>query len=101
MVNTLRRKKDKETPAVVDTNGSVSNDSSPASTLTSAPALAVLQTSAAVDEKNRTVAAPVKVHFSLILFVSYSSFWLNVITTACLYLANLAFSQLFIFCLDV
>lgn len=101
MVNTLRRKKDKETPAVVDTNGSVSNDSSPASTLTSVPAPAVLQTSATVEEKNRTVAAPVKVHFSLILFVSYSSVWLNVITTACRYLANLAVSQAFIFCLDV
>uniref|UniRef100_A0A8C9XRR9 MTSS I-BAR domain containing 1 n=1 Tax=Sander lucioperca TaxID=283035 RepID=A0A8C9XRR9_SANLU len=31
MVNTLRRKKDKGTPAVVDSNGSVSNDSRPSS----------------------------------------------------------------------
>uniref|UniRef100_A0A8C9XPV5 MTSS I-BAR domain containing 1 n=1 Tax=Sander lucioperca TaxID=283035 RepID=A0A8C9XPV5_SANLU len=42
MVNTLRRKKDKGTPAVVDSNGSVSNDSrpssGPASMSTSAPA---------------------------------------------------------------
>ncbi|XP_041797609.1 protein MTSS 1-like isoform X6 [Chelmon rostratus] len=60
MVNTLRRKKDKETPAVLDTNGSVSNDSSPASISTSAPAPA-LQTSASVEEKNRTAAAPLKV----------------------------------------
>ncbi|XP_073340663.1 protein MTSS 1-like isoform X4 [Pagrus major] len=60
MVNTLRRKKDKESPAVVDTNGSVGNDSSPASISTSAPAPAVLQTSASVEEKNRTVAAPLK-----------------------------------------
>ncbi|XP_056299843.1 protein MTSS 1-like isoform X2 [Pseudoliparis swirei] len=51
MVNTLRRKKDKDTPAARDTNGS-------ASMPTSAPALAALQTS--VEEKNRTVAAPLK-----------------------------------------
>ncbi|KAL7393636.1 hypothetical protein ABVT39_013876 [Epinephelus coioides] len=64
MVNTLRRKKDKEMPAVVDSNGSVSNDSSPssgpASISTSAPAPAALQTSASVEEKNRAVAAPLK-----------------------------------------
>lgn len=60
MVNTLRRKKDKESPAVVDTNGSVSNDSSSASISTSGPAPTVLQTSASVEEKNRTVAAPLK-----------------------------------------
>ncbi|XP_076593428.1 protein MTSS 1-like isoform X5 [Chaetodon auriga] len=60
MVNTLRRKKDRETPAVVDTNGSVSNDSSPASIPTSAPAPVALQSSALVEEKNRTVAAPLK-----------------------------------------
>lgn len=63
MVNTLRRKKDKDIPAVADTNGSVSNESSPAST--SAPPPATLQSSASVEEKNRTVAAPVKVCFSL------------------------------------
>ncbi|XP_031154540.1 protein MTSS 1-like isoform X6 [Sander lucioperca] len=64
MVNTLRRKKDKGTPAVVDSNGSVSNDSrpssGPASMSTSAPAPAALQTSASVEEKNRTVGAPFK-----------------------------------------
>lgn len=60
MVNTLRRKKDKETPAVVDANGSVSNDSSLALTSTSAPTPAALQTSASVEEKNRTGAAPLK-----------------------------------------
>ncbi|TKS81830.1 Metastasis suppressor protein 1 [Collichthys lucidus] len=57
MVNTLRRKKDKETAAVVDTNGSANNDRVPASL---APAPAALQTSASVEEKNRTVAAPLK-----------------------------------------
>ncbi|XP_029307254.1 protein MTSS 1-like isoform X2 [Cottoperca gobio] len=56
MVNTLRRKKDKGPPAVVDINSSVSNGSSPAMTSTAAPA--TLQTS--VEEKNRTVAAPLK-----------------------------------------
>lgn len=69
MVNTLRRKKDKDTRAIVDSNGSVSNDSSPSSGLallsTSAPASAALQTSTSVEEKNRTVAAPLKVSFSL------------------------------------
>ncbi|XP_070822490.1 protein MTSS 1-like isoform X7 [Chaetodon trifascialis] len=60
MVNTLRRKKDRESPAVVDTNGSVSNDSSPASISTSAPAPVALQMSASVEEKNRTVVAPLK-----------------------------------------
>ncbi|XP_034408941.1 protein MTSS 1-like isoform X6 [Cyclopterus lumpus] len=60
MVNTLRRKKDKEMPAVRDSNGSASNDSSRSSVPTSAPALAALQTSASVQEKNRTVAAPLK-----------------------------------------
>ncbi|XP_039661926.1 protein MTSS 1-like isoform X8 [Perca fluviatilis] len=64
MVNTLRRKKDKGTPAVVDSNGSVSNDSRPSSgppsMSTSAPAPSALQTSASVEEKNRTVGAPFK-----------------------------------------
>ncbi|XP_059194958.1 protein MTSS 1-like [Centropristis striata] len=60
MVNTLRRKKDKETPAIVDTNGSVNNDSNPASISTSAPAPAALQTSASVEEKSRSVSTPLK-----------------------------------------
>ncbi|KAM8735176.1 protein MTSS 1-like isoform 7-T7 [Acanthopagrus schlegelii] len=60
MVNTLRRKKDKESPAVVDTNGSVSNDSSSASISTSGPAATVLQTPASVEERNRTVTSPLK-----------------------------------------
>uniref|UniRef100_A0A669DSP0 MTSS I-BAR domain containing 1 n=1 Tax=Oreochromis niloticus TaxID=8128 RepID=A0A669DSP0_ORENI len=38
MVNTLRRKKDKESPAVVDTNGSMNCDNSPPSAQTAAPA---------------------------------------------------------------
>ncbi len=67
MVNTLRKKKDKETPAVVDANGSVNNDSSLALTSTSVPAPAALQTSASVEEKNRTVAVPHKVSCSHIL----------------------------------
>uniref|UniRef100_A0A3P9DHP3 MTSS I-BAR domain containing 1 n=1 Tax=Maylandia zebra TaxID=106582 RepID=A0A3P9DHP3_9CICH len=38
MVNTLRRKKDKESPAVVDSNGSMNCDNSPPSAQTAAPA---------------------------------------------------------------
>ncbi|XP_040901110.1 protein MTSS 1-like isoform X4 [Toxotes jaculatrix] len=67
MVNTLRRKKDRETPAIIDSNGSMNNNSSPssgpASTSTSTPAQAVLQTpvpSASVEEKGLTVATPLK-----------------------------------------
>ncbi|XP_029359722.1 protein MTSS 1-like isoform X7 [Echeneis naucrates] len=45
MVNTLRRKKDKETPAVIESNGSMSSDSGP---------------SATVEEKSMTVASPLK-----------------------------------------
>ncbi|KAK5862575.1 hypothetical protein PBY51_017956 [Eleginops maclovinus] len=60
MVNTLRRKKDKGTPAIVDSNGSLSNNSSLALTSTSAPAPAALQTSVSMEEKNRTVAAQLK-----------------------------------------
>ncbi|GAA6226855.1 metastasis suppressor protein 1-like isoform X6 [Lates japonicus] len=67
MVNTLRRKKDKETPAVIDSNGSMNSDSSPSSgpalVSTSAPVPAAPQTpssSASVEEKSRTVAAPLK-----------------------------------------
>lgn len=100
MVNTLRRKKDKESPAVVDTNGSVSNDSSSASISTSGPAPTVLQTSASVEEKNRTVAAPLKVSLSVILFVlSAAALCLNVINTACLHLDNLDLSQTGFCCL--
>lgn len=69
MVNTLRRKKDKEAPAVVDSNGGVSNDSSMALISTSVPAPAALQTSVSVEEKNRTVASHLKVSFSLCLIV--------------------------------
>ncbi|XP_060906955.1 protein MTSS 1-like isoform X2 [Labrus mixtus] len=57
MVNTLRRKKDKEAPAVVDSNGGMSNGNIPGSTV---PASAALQTSASVEEKNRIMAAPIK-----------------------------------------
>ncbi|XP_070690964.1 protein MTSS 1-like isoform X2 [Pempheris klunzingeri] len=60
MVNTLRRKKDKETPSVVDSNGGVTNDSSVGLISSSVPAPAALQTSVSVEEKNRTVAAPLK-----------------------------------------
>ncbi|XP_077951435.1 protein MTSS 1 isoform X8 [Gasterosteus aculeatus] len=64
MVNTLRRKKGKETPGAVDINGNASHDSSRFSGAalipTSAPALAALQTSASVEENNRCVAAPLK-----------------------------------------
>uniref|UniRef100_UPI0037E9AB68 protein MTSS 1-like isoform X2 n=1 Tax=Semicossyphus pulcher TaxID=241346 RepID=UPI0037E9AB68 len=60
MVNTLRRKKDKEAPAVVDSNGSVSNGSTPGLMSTSAPAPATLQMSAPGEEKNRSVLAALK-----------------------------------------
>ncbi|XP_060937567.1 protein MTSS 1-like isoform X3 [Limanda limanda] len=73
MVNTLRRKKDKETPAVINSNGNMNSDGS-----TSTPARAVLQTpssSTSVVEKSRTVAAPLKagdieVHEELALVLS-------------------------------
>ncbi|CAJ1061801.1 protein MTSS 1-like isoform X8 [Xyrichtys novacula] len=55
MVNTLRRKKDKETPAVVDSNGSI-----PGPISNTAQTSAALQTSAPVEEKSRTVAATLK-----------------------------------------
>ncbi|XP_067458186.1 protein MTSS 1-like isoform X3 [Thunnus thynnus] len=75
MVNTLRRKKDKETPAIVDSNGSMSSESNPASISTSAPAPAALQIPSPVEEKNRTMAAPLKagdmeVHEELALALS-------------------------------
>ncbi|XP_047454415.1 protein MTSS 1-like isoform X7 [Mugil cephalus] len=80
MVNTLRRKKDKETPAVVGTNGSMNNNSSPPSgqASISTPAPAALQTSsqsASVEENNRVVPAPLKagdmeVHDELALALS-------------------------------
>ncbi|XP_028281501.1 metastasis suppressor protein 1-like isoform X2 [Parambassis ranga] len=67
MVNTLRRKKDKETPVVVDSNGNMNSDSSPPSgqapVFNSASVPAVLQMpnhSAPVEEKNRNVPAPLK-----------------------------------------
>ncbi|XP_030013461.1 protein MTSS 1-like isoform X8 [Sphaeramia orbicularis] len=65
MVNTLRRKKDKDTSAVVDTNGNVSCEYSPpsASVSNSAAAPAALQApipSASMDDNNRTMAAPLK-----------------------------------------
>lgn len=62
VVNTLRRKKDKETPAVMDSNGSMNSDNSPPSAQTSAPAPAAHQTpsqSASVQEKNRNTPAAV------------------------------------------
>ncbi|XP_071324759.1 protein MTSS 1-like isoform X4 [Trachinotus anak] len=67
MVNTLRRKKDKETPAVMDSNGSMNSDSipslGPALISTSTPAPAVLQIPSSlvsVEEKSRPVASPLK-----------------------------------------
>lgn len=55
MVNTLRRKKDKEHAAVPDINGSV-NESSPAMTFTQAPPVSV-------EERNKALIPPVKVSF--------------------------------------
>ncbi|XP_011603783.2 protein MTSS 1 isoform X7 [Takifugu rubripes] len=57
MVNTLRRKKDKDLATVPNMNGSV-NDSSLAMTLTQAPA--ALQTSISVEERNKALIPPVK-----------------------------------------
>lgn len=58
MVNTLRRKKDKDLATVPDINGSV-NDSSLAMTLTQAPA--ALQTSMSVEERSKALIPPGKV----------------------------------------
>ncbi|XP_058503725.1 protein MTSS 1-like isoform X2 [Solea solea] len=64
MVNTLRRKKDKETPAVICSDGNMNSDgnqtSGPSSVSSSAPARAALQTPTSVEDKRRTVAAPLK-----------------------------------------
>ncbi|XP_068616644.1 protein MTSS 1-like [Brachionichthys hirsutus] len=60
MVNTLRRRKDKDLPAVMDTNAimMMSNGSGPASASSSTPTPAALQIS--VEENVRTVAASLK-----------------------------------------
>lgn len=58
MVNTLRRKKDKELVAVPDVNGGV-NDNSLAMTLTQAPP--ALQTSMSAEERSKALIPPVKV----------------------------------------
>ncbi|XP_037836075.1 protein MTSS 1 isoform X2 [Kryptolebias marmoratus] len=62
MVNTLRRKKDKDTLAAVDSNGSVNGGNSPLSghASVSAPPPAVLQAPSLLEEKNRMMAAPLK-----------------------------------------
>ncbi|KAM4580638.1 protein MTSS 1-like isoform 4-T5 [Odontesthes bonariensis] len=62
VVNTLRKKKDKETPAVVDSNGSVSIGNGPTSgqASMSATAPAVLQAPVQAEEKIRIVPAPLK-----------------------------------------
>lgn len=59
MVNTLRKKKDKESLVIVDTNGSVTHNGS--STLTSVVSQMAQQVVAPVEEKNRVGPAPVKV----------------------------------------
>ncbi|XP_041843156.1 protein MTSS 1-like isoform X2 [Melanotaenia boesemani] len=62
MVNTLRKKKDKDTPTVVDSNGSVNRGNSPPSgqASTSATSPADLKTPSQSEEKNRIVPAPLK-----------------------------------------
>lgn len=68
MVNTLRRK-DKETPAAVDSSHSAPPPA-PASMSTSAPPPAVLRAQSQgspVEERSRPAAAPVQVSRSLIL----------------------------------
>ncbi|XP_075868632.1 protein MTSS 1-like isoform X2 [Nelusetta ayraudi] len=75
MVNTLRKKKGKESPVIVDSNGSVTHNSSSASTLASAPAQTAQQVMAPAEEKNRAGPAPAKaghmeVHEELALAIS-------------------------------
>ncbi|KAM9723487.1 protein MTSS 1-like isoform 7-T7 [Menidia menidia] len=62
MVNTLRKKKDKETPAVVDSSGGVNSGANLPSGLASmsAPSAAVLPTPVQQEEKNRIVPSPLK-----------------------------------------
>lgn len=59
MVNTLRRKKDKEAPAVVDNNGSINGANNLPSGQTSIPATlpALIQTPSQQEEKNRILKA--------------------------------------------
>ncbi|KAM4568222.1 protein MTSS 1-like isoform 2-T3 [Fundulus diaphanus] len=59
MVNTLRRRKDKEAPALVDNNGSINGGNSPPSgqTSISAPPPAQMQTPSQQEEKNRMIKA--------------------------------------------
>ncbi|KAM6909788.1 protein MTSS 1-like isoform 7-T7 [Xenentodon cancila] len=63
MVNTLRRKKDKETPAAVDNNGTITGGNGPSlgQTSTSVPSPAAPQTPSQSEEKNRTMSTPLKV----------------------------------------
>ncbi|XP_072250729.1 protein MTSS 1-like isoform X2 [Leuresthes tenuis] len=62
MVNTLRKKKDKESPAVVNSNGSVSIGNGPTSgqASMSATSPAALQTPIQAEEKNRIAPTPLK-----------------------------------------
>lgn len=72
MVNTLRRKKDKEPAALPDINGGV-NDASQAMTLSQAPT--TLQTSMSVEERSKALIPPLKVRiWHLILVHSGLSF---------------------------
>lgn len=74
MVNTLRRKKDKETPVVVDSNGSVTSDSSPVSATSLAQAAVhAPNSSASEDQKNKTVVTPPKVSLKLKNFICCKS----------------------------
>lgn len=125
MVNTLRRKKDKETPAaVVDSSSSMNLNSSPLSGLasisTTTPPPTELQTtnpSTSIEENNRTVAAPLKVHVhyififsSLFAFITEAgkhfkvrqfSFFLIAISVACIYLSSVNHPLCFITVLSV
>lgn len=74
MVNTLRRRKDKDPAAVPDINGS-GNDGSPAMTLTQAPS--VLQTSVSVEERNKALIPPVKVRFGNFYIWFIAGFYLR------------------------
>lgn len=83
MVNTLRRKKDKETPTVVDTNGHLNGDNNiaplgSASISNSTPARAALQTPSSltsVEDRSRAMAAPLQVRLISIIVSSHWLLW--------------------------
>lgn len=84
MVNTLRRKKNKEAPAVVDINGSVNTGITPPSghDSVSAPSPAGPQTPSLLEDRNRTRAAPLKVAPGLHRLIMSAILLLDIISSA-------------------